>query len=45
MDSIPQTVLRLLESLDDFKNREQEVLDLSQEMAQQMLMLDLPRFS
>jgi hypothetical protein len=41
MDSIPHSVLRLLEGLDDFKDWEQEVLQLSQEMAQQMASLVL----
>lgn len=39
MDSIPQSVLRLLESLADFKDREQEVLELPQEIAQQIASL------
>lgn len=39
MDSIPHSVLGLLENLDDFKNWEQGVLDLSQEIAQQMASL------
>jgi hypothetical protein len=36
MDSIPQTVLRLVENLSDFKDWEEDVLRLSQEIAQQI---------
>ena len=36
MDSIPQKVLGLMESLADFKEWEQSVLELSQEIAQQI---------
>lgn len=36
MDSIPQTVLRLVENLSDFKDWEEDVLRLSQEIAQEM---------
>jgi hypothetical protein len=39
MDSIPHSVLRLLESLSDFKDWEQSVLELSQEIAQQIASL------
>lgn len=36
MDSIPQTVLRLVENLSDFKDWEEDVLKLSQEIAQEI---------
>jgi len=36
MDSIPQTVLRLVENLSDFKDWEEDVLLLSQEIAQEI---------
>lgn len=39
MDSIPHSVLKLLESLSDFKDWEQEVLELSQEIAQEIASL------
>lgn len=41
MESIPHSVMELLENMSDFKDWEQEVLDLSQEIAQHMASLVL----